>query len=226
MATEPTCLSLVPCWLHLHLRCSFADLFLSESMGCCGEPVDKTSPQELNRIVPFETKAVGQQPSPQPGIQWQQEKQVFQQPIVPSPPPVLQYGHAQPQAMQYDYTTKMQNSIGSQPQWSQSQQFSAFTSPGLPQPSSPTMFGGSEAGKFTRSSTPSTYVANSLNAYSPPIAQPSTVHHSPGMSISDRRTASPTAQISSFVPPLDEGKLSVSIDFGESALLLYNLFLN
>lgn len=183
-------------------------------MGCCGEPIDKAEAQELNRAIPFETKAINQQPSPQPGIQWQQEKQPFQLPNVPTPPPVLQYGLPQQRGSLYDTSTQAQSVVQ---QWTQSQQLSAYGTPGYPQlPSSPTMFG-SEAGKtsISRSNTPSTYVANPLNAYSPPITQPTTAHHVTGMSISGRGTASPPQISGQYVPPVDEGKLSVSIDFGE-----------
>lgn len=184
-------------------------------MGCCGEPVDKTAPEDVNRVTPFDAeKAIAQQPSPQPGIQWQQEKQALQQPTISSPPPVLQYG--QPQQPNSPYHTTFQLNNGQQ--WTQSQQqFNAYGATGVLPPPSPAMFNSSEFGQsqLTRSSTPSTYVANPLNAYSSlSIAQPSTARHGPSMSISGRRTASPPAQPSGFVP-VDEGKLSVSIDFGE-----------
>ncbi|THH28180.1 hypothetical protein EUX98_g6007 [Antrodiella citrinella] len=171
-------------------------------MGCCGEPVDSPELQELNRVVPFQQpKALNQQPSPQPNIQWQQEKQGFQQPTIPSPPPVLQnqYGQAL-----YDPSQGQQQQMYQQ---QQQQQFNPYQPQGIQSPSSPTMFGGMENGNspYTPSSTPSTYVTNPLNAYTP--------HHAAGMSVSGRRTTSP-AQVSDFIPPQDEGKLSVSIDFG------------
>lgn len=187
-------------------------------MGCCGEPSDKSSSQELNRVVPFATEGIAQQPSPQPGISWEQEKLAFQQPIVPSPQPVLQYG-GQYQPSFQQIPGQVQNGMA-QP-WTQSQQFDMLTPSGSPPPPSPHAFGNMENGALmpsTRTSTPSTYVANPLNGYSPPpLTQPTAAHHSSGMSISGRRTTSPptSAQISGYVPPMDEGKLSVSIDFGE-----------
>lgn len=186
-------------------------------MGCCGEPNDKPSPQELNRVVPFEEKAISQQPSPQPGISWQQEKHPFQQPVIPSPQPVAQYGQVQPQFQLGP--GQIQNGLA-QP-WTQSPQFDGNTTLlGSPPPPS-SSFGSPDNGlqtPYTRTSTPSTYAANPLNGYSPPpLTHPTAAHHGSAMSISGRRTTSPSAsaQISGYVPTVDEGKLSVSIDFGK-----------
>lgn len=191
-------------------------------MGCCGEPIDTPTPGDSNRVTPFDTKAVTQQPSRQPGIQWQAEKQDFQQPIIPSPPPTLQYGQAQQPISPYNGTFPLHN--GLQQQWTHSQQqVNAFGTPSFNPSSPPTIFNGSDLGQspFTRSSTPSTYVGNPLNAYNPPpLAHPTGAHHGASMSISGRRTASPPAQLSGYVTTADEGKLSVSIDFGELLVCL------
>lgn len=158
-------------------------------MGCCGEPVDKPLPEESNRITPFDSgKPVNQQPSPQSTLQWQEKP--LQQPGLTTPPPVLQYG---------------------QPAWNHQQQPGQFNPYANGPPSSPTAV--------------STNFTGSANGYVPtpgspppgayrPIAAPSAVYAgNGGMSVSGRRTTSPTTQ-NQFAAPSDEGKLSVSIDFG------------
>lgn len=159
-------------------------------MGCCGEPVDKPLPEESNRITPFDSgKPVNQQPSPQSTLQWQEKP--LQQPGLTTPPPVLQYG---------------------QPAWNHQQQPGQFNPYANGPPSSPTAvstnFTGSANGYVPTTGSPPP------GAYRP-IAAPSAVYAgNGGMSVSGRRTTSPTTQ-NQFAAPSDEGKLSVSIDFGE-----------
>ncbi|KAH8101329.1 actin-like ATPase domain-containing protein [Cristinia sonorae] len=175
--------------------------------GCCGESADKPLPDEANRINPFETnlntKPTAQQPGPHPNLSWQPEKSSYHLPVIASPPAVYnQFGASQAQfdagSQLHRETTPM--FIGNQ---------AAYGS-GIHPPGSPTGFDPGHI-SMDRPSTPTTIstTANPLNAYSP---QPTT--HKKQVSLSGRHTVSPPAQVSGFSPPADEGKLSVSIDFG------------
>lgn len=169
-------------------------------MGCCGEPIDKPIPEEGNRITPFNTGGpVSQQPNGQTTLQWQEKSSL---PSVATPPPVLQYG---------------QNGVGQQP-WNEAGQFNIYGSNnGSVRPMS--TYDGSAVAQTYASTSPSP----PPNAYSPPLSPPlahPTAIYAPNasrpaaMTVTGRRTTSPTTQ-SAFAPPADEGKLSVSIDFGE-----------
>lgn len=64
--------------------------------------------------------AVNNQPNPQMGMQWQQEKQQqFQQPNVPSPPPAMQYGQPNMQLQQAPMQQPQWTQPSQTPQWNQ-----------------------------------------------------------------------------------------------------------
>ncbi|KAJ3486412.1 hypothetical protein NLI96_g4257 [Meripilus lineatus] len=223
-------------------------------MGCCGEPIDNNNPMAANRAAPYNPAAVNNQPNPQMGMQWQQEKQQFQPPSVPSPPPAVQYGQqnlqmqqvpmqqpqwtgqtqqwgqqpvqtpqwTQPQAQ----TPQWQQPIQQQwpPQQNQAQPFNPYAMSPSPQPANtPTLYGSSDSKSFVPSTAPSAFATPGQNTFTPsgsppPLQAPTPIHtvNAAAMSVSGRRTTSPgqPGSTSGFAPPADEGKLSVSIDFG------------
>lgn len=155
-------------------------------MGCCGDPITPESATE-NRPTYLQNTISNQQPSPQPGL----EKLLFQQPTIPSPPPV----HSQ-----------LPSPTPQPPSWGVTP-FNQYTfPPSLPAP-----------GQFTFNGS------NSL--MNEPLLRPSSAHQSlhttsPSMSaVHPMMSAPPLPRISS--PPPDEGKMSISIDFGESFLCIY-----
>lgn len=90
-------------------------------MGCCGEPIENPNPMGANRAVAFNPGAVNMQPNPQQGMQWQQEKQQFQQPNVSTPPPAMQFGQQNLQMQQVPLLLLQPqwNQAGQAPQWNQ-----------------------------------------------------------------------------------------------------------
>lgn len=202
--------------------------------GCCGEPVDETSPDANNRTIANTGQVVTQQPGAQQGLQWQ-EKSVYQPPNVPTPPPALQYG----QPTGNGFVQNMQNIQNmqqmQQAQWPQNNvvsqgQFNPYShSPSPPPGVASTITNGSynNAAAFPPSQSPSSFGGNTVtNSYapphSPPLTQPSPAHTYNGpmtvtMSVAGRQGGpGVTPAPDSFIPPsTDEGKLSVSIDFGE-----------
>ncbi|KAJ3557489.1 hypothetical protein NM688_g1454 [Phlebia brevispora] len=166
-------------------------------MSCCGESANQANPQAGNRSIAIDTaKIVAQQPSPQPTLQLQ-EKSSFQPPSIATPPPVLQYHQnavAQswpPQAAQmHSYAT----GLGRTPS---------------PPTGTPTLVNGSLNGH----GSPAPSIPPLGQSYSPPLTHPSAVYSpSATMTVTPKRTVSPGGQ--AFAPSNDEGKLSVSIDFG------------
>jgi hypothetical protein len=151
-------------------------------MGCCGDPITAEN-ATANRPTQVQNAITNQQPSPQPGL----EKLLFQQPTIPSPPPV-----------------QLQSGIPQPPLWG--------VTPFNPYPSSP-------------SPPAAQSIFNGSNGYmNEPLLRPSSAHQpaygtSPSMSTAHlslgQRVASPPLPRTSSPPP-DEGKMSISIDFGES----------
>lgn len=174
-------------------------------MSCCGEPVNKNK-EDTNRVVPFNIQSINQQPSPHPGAQFQ-EKAAFQHPGILSPPPTHQYNG----------NTYGQNNVA------QPQVLTAWAQPGQPTPSPPPV---NQFNSFVPPTSPllppSTPTNNASNTYNgsangyAPLTHPSPVQSFPYRA----DTTSPAASIA--VPPMtatssqpDEGKMSVSIDFGK-----------
>lgn len=206
--------------------------------GCCGEPVEEASPDANNRMLANSGQVVSQQPGAQQGLQWQ-EKVQYQPPNVPTPPPVLQYG--QPLASAQNGMMQNVQNIHSmqqmqQNQWSNSNgtsqgQFSPYSQTSSPPPgtvspmsNSTTLANGTfnNAGPFAHSQAPSSF-GEYTPSHSPPLTQPSPAHtfNSPmsvTMSVTGRQSTlgGVNAAPESFVPhSTDEGKVSVSIDFGK-----------
>jgi hypothetical protein len=155
-------------------------------MGCCGDPITAEN-ATANRPTYVQSTITNQQPSPQPGL----EKLLFQQPTIPSPPPI----HSQSGTAQL-------------PPWGVTP-FNPYPSPPSP-PAPQSTFNGSNG---------------LLNE---PLLRPNSAHQStygtsPSMSMAHlslgQRMASPPLPRASSPPP-DEGKMSISIDFGESLLCI------
>lgn len=163
-------------------------------MSCCGQAKDGSEDTANRSVAVGQPGYVNQQPGPQLGL----EKQVFQQPNIPSPPPVHPNG---------------QNGFSQQPSWGSQ-----------PSPSPPPAGAGSP------------FMSNG-NGYpgsmNEAIQRPGSAHQSsfgPGSRMS--MTASPMLSSPlptmppSTSPPLDEGKMSVSIDFGvQQQSVLYGILL-
>ena len=157
-------------------------------MGCCGEPITAENATS-NRPQAYPQNAItNQQPTPQPGL----EKFLFQQPTIPSPPPVhsqLQSGTPQP------------------PSWG----VTPFPYPSPPSPPAQSSFNSSSAFLSNEPLLRPSSAHQSTYGTSPSI---STAH----LSLGQRMASPPLPKTSS--PPPDEGKMSISIDFGESFLSL------
>ncbi|KAF9228091.1 actin-like ATPase domain-containing protein [Gyrodon lividus] len=174
-------------------------------MGCCGEPASKHDNQYRNQAAPVNTGIVNQQPGSHPGAQFY-EKPALLIPSGPSPPPPSFQPIYQPISGAH-----------SQP-WSH-----GSPSPPLPGsvhhgmmsnvPMNPSM--------LTMPNAP--FDASGLSGsttFSPPLLQPSPVHvpprhasTSPSLSTSMTHAGTSTTR-NDFAAPLDEGKMSISIDFG------------
>jgi len=158
-------------------------------MSCCGESRPQNGVRPVNSFQPY--SITNQQPSPHPVITPFQEKpfQPFQPPNIVSPPPV----HAM---SQFDGGTR-----SPPPQSS--------TTHGSPPPVSPPPSALPQMGTFNRTSVDP---AGSLSLS--PLRRPSAAY-SPAGNPNILSTYQPSAPMPNLVPPTDEGKMSVSIDFGE-----------
>ena len=159
-------------------------------MSCCGQPnnqVDNT--QAAHQVTPFPQQPISQQPGPQPSLpSWQGAEKGYQPPLGPSPPP---------QAHQNGW---------------EKQQYPSYGMHGSPPPSSihhtlaPS--GSPPPGSIT---SPSAY-----NMFATPLQVPGfamTAERSVPMTVSQPSSSPPRAP---HMPLSDEGKVSVSIDFGAS----------
>ncbi|KAG6830525.1 hypothetical protein H0H92_000197 [Tricholoma furcatifolium] len=165
-------------------------------MGCCGDSVEQQTPQTVKQL---NTGIVTQQPTLHPGIQQQQQQQqqqqVYQQPTIPTPPPAhapngaaswgLHNGHAMQAHVQ--------------------DQFGTFPQGAAPPVNLQAQYNGS---LFNPASL------SGYGAVHDPVMRPGSAHHRSTSSGSPpyMMTTPPAPQTLS--PPPDEGKMSVSIDFG------------
>jgi hypothetical protein len=194
-------------------------------MSCCGEPKN-AGPQQGNGMAkdfnPSPSMPMTQQPGSQPPLQNTQYQQ-FQQPNLQSPP----NAYTQNTANGYASPPLPQQPGQQQPQWNTQQQ----TQTGTPQPDqtqqqpqfNPYNHMQQQSSMGTDSYTPlldpnivrpsPVYAAsNRAESTSPPISSPPPGSMSMSMSMSG---AMPTQNSSVFSNSADEGKMSVSIDFGQ-----------
>jgi hypothetical protein len=147
-------------------------------MPCCGTPVADKGVDDKNRAYSQypPQSPINQQPTPQPGLGWQEKP--YQSPTIPSPPPT-HYSHGPSHSP---------------------------PPPGnLNHPYHPSSFN-------TSAMSGTTYQAPSINR-PPPSLPPSPP---PLGGYGPVSTVSPPPQKKGYTVPTDEGKLSVSIDFGTS----------
>ncbi|OBZ74645.1 Heat shock protein 12B [Grifola frondosa] len=153
-------------------------------MSCCGEPVDT---QEANRARQANACVVNQQPGPQPGLQWNEKVQSpFQQPTVTLPPQAHQPGYRERQG-QWDASLSTRQS-----------QFDPYALSGSPPPGS------------------HVHPNPSVSVTPPPPGAAPSVYSGPSPSPIQTPPPLRTSPLprSTAAGIFDEGKLSVSIDFG------------
>ena len=169
-------------------------------MSCCGEPNNKLeNAQVAHHVTPFQTQPITQQPGPQPSLQWQQANEKGFPPAVgPTPPPQAHqaYGSWEKSSPNQQTTFQPYPSQGSPPPGMYPNGAMPPHQPGSPPPGT----------------TSSPYSAYGGSVQSPPLAR--TPERSVPMSVTTRGPSPPVLpQQTSFA---NEGKLSVSIDFGAS----------
>ena len=191
-------------------------------MGCCGEPANQPGTQERSLATAVGADGNGlitEQPSPQPTPSWQ-EKATFQPPGIATPPPVFQNG---------------QNAMTQN--WNQQGQVIQFNpygaSNGAPPPTaSPTLINSSAPATSTTLANSLMYGQGVRGNPSPygqaqataPLIQPDPVYSTNmNMTATSRISVSPGGYRPAFSTPSDEGKLSVSIDFGTRLLYFTEL---
>lgn len=175
-------------------------------MGCCGQPYDETTTNSQKQLVANNSYPTNQQPSPHPGTQYQ-EKQ-FLPPTIPSPAPTQQFGS--------------QNGAGANgfPQQPWQQQMLAGSPP--PPSTSPPPFN-----PYQLSGSPSPPIAatqfsgSNLHGMANMAAVQRPMPYYPGASAAQSSIMMTTSKLSGMktpetVPAADEGKMSISIDFGAS----------
>lgn len=177
-------------------------------MGCCGEPANQPDSQGTNRSIATGLAVAGKpvvhQPSPQSNPSWQ-EKPTFQAPGIATPPPVLQHGQ--------NSTSEAWHQQGQQE--AQFDPYASLNRTASPPAGSATLVNGSTNGHGYPPTSPSPPFGQ---AQTPPLMQPNPVYMpSTSMTVTSRHSVSPGQ--SAFIPPSDEGKLSVSIDFGTRLLI-------
>lgn len=176
-------------------------------MGCCGETRSKPVANSEKQNVLDGSYPVSQQPTPHPGLQYD-EKQ-FQPPSIPSPPPAQQpLGSPDLNGFQQQPWQQQQQGLagpGSPPPTSSSHTFDPFRPAGAASPPPPGAFSGTTLQSFNGT----------------PLERPT-----PFYSGSVQQTVSMSAQkINGYTSPepvrtADEGKMSVSIDFGACSVRL------
>ncbi|KAG6856846.1 hypothetical protein H0H87_012904 [Tephrocybe sp. NHM501043] len=154
-------------------------------MGCCGDPIDKSAPQ---KVEPYNPGIVTQQPGPHPGLE---KPPAFQQPTISTPPPTHTYNGAAPAPW-------------GQPMQSQVDQFG-----GYPMGVTPPVNVQSYPGNGSMFTAPSGF-----GAMNEPILRPGSAHHRSVSSGSPPYMVVSPPLPKAISPPPDEGKMSVSIDFG------------
>lgn len=177
-------------------------------MGCCGEPYEAPEPVTEKHVVnPYPTTM---QPSPHPGAQFLDKP--YQTPSIPSPPPSHQFGG--PNGYQTPPPAAWTPVPHSPPPGTGSP-YSQFPPPGSPPPGAGPLspqFGGMSNGPLSPQFTGTT-----LNGMTPngSLQRPTPVHamHSGSATMTTSRVGRGASV--SAIPPMDEGKMSVSIDFGE-----------
>ncbi|KAI5120632.1 hypothetical protein M0805_009392 [Coniferiporia weirii] len=178
-------------------------------MGCCGEPYDHTAKNSQKQHVLDSPHPTNQQPSPHPNAQYNEQQ--FRPPTIPAPPPTQQFGG------QHVVNSAATNGFQQQP-WQQ-QMLSGSPSPPStsPPPFNPYLLPGSPSPPPTANQLSGTTLngAHGLSAAST-VQRPSPYYTgmSPQSSIALTSTKFNGLKGPEPVSVADEGRMSVSIDFG------------
>ncbi|KAF9558515.1 hypothetical protein CPC08DRAFT_743329 [Agrocybe pediades] len=166
-------------------------------MSCCGEPKDVSG---MNRPQPFQVAPVTTQPGFNPTMQ---QPQSFQQPSIPPPPPVHANGFGTTNGLRQQQTGWSQ-SASPPPTNDFAQLNQHLTGPGM-NPTNGSTYNGS-----------SFNVNSGFSSINQPLMRPGSAH-SPHMSMTTPpplSTSPPLGIPQGTAPVQDEGKMSISIDFG------------
>lgn len=187
-------------------------------MGCCGQPVSAPDTQYANRSQPLSPGIISHQPGPHPGPQSQAQSRREKPPLLvsgPSPPP---------QSLQQNNQPVNGSNWLHTPSPPPPSAYSTPLSPNL------NHFAGAPL-----TPPPATYIPSgpSSSAFFSPLSHPGPVHAPPRSSTvspSISTTIVHTLPALNAPVPSNEGKMSISIDFGEysryfgrSKLNLYSL---
>lgn len=190
-------------------------------MGCCGEPYEKQDVNNGKRDILDAGHPTNLQPSPHPGLQYQ-EKQ-FQPPNIPSPPPVQQFGGQQ--VVNGSNMPFMQQQQWQQPHSPPPGASSPFNPYGQSSSPSPAPVSSQFTGT-TLNGIGSVQNFNTTNGMVPngglqrPMPSYPGTPGNPSMITTSNVTTS-TLRGPDSTPLVDEGKMSVSIDFGKRLLSRY-----
>ncbi|KII84108.1 hypothetical protein PLICRDRAFT_168186 [Plicaturopsis crispa FD-325 SS-3] len=177
--------------------------------GCCGTPAG-SSKDEKNRDVKHSEQIISQQPGVQPDALLSHNS--FKLPTVPSPPPAFssvapnEYG-------QNGYQPQLQQSWSSPPSSPppNMSQYNAYSSGSPPPP--PAAYNGAMGGVNGSIGMYGSMTSQSMMSNSQlPLRANSASPYMPSNNSQTITTTSPVQR--NFSPPADEGKMSVSIDFG------------
>lgn len=180
--------------------------------GCCGTPAG-SSKDEKNRDVKHSEQIISQQPGVQPDALLSHNS--FKLPTVPSPPPAFssvapnEYG-------QNGYQPQLQQSWSSPPSSPppNMSQYNAYSSGSPPPP--PAAYNGAMGGVNGSIGMYGSMTSQSMMSNSQlPLRANSASPYMPSNNSQTITTTSPVQR--NFSPPADEGKMSVSIDFGMSS---------
>ncbi|KAF8904785.1 hypothetical protein CPB84DRAFT_1677131 [Gymnopilus junonius] len=163
-------------------------------MSCCGEP--NTNNGATNRAQPQSTGMVASQPGYFPGME---KPQFFQQPSI-SPPPAAQMNPFSANGFQQTLQQPAWAHTATPPPVNEYGQVTANNTGSAMQASTATYNGTYNGSNFN--------VASGFAPSNQPLAHPGH-SHSPSLSLSTSPPPPPAS-----VPPQDEGRLSISIDFG------------
>jgi hypothetical protein len=180
-----------------------SDIVVLLEMSCCGEPANN-SKEPSNRPTQHNPQSVTRQPGPHPGPQFQNQPASFQQPNITAPAPTHQFnGFAQNSLQQQPW----------EPKPSPGPQFNPYQPSSSPPLSTPSP-GGWNGSQNTYNGTNGSYsTTGNQPLISPSPAQLRSSSVSPGLT-SPPPIRPPSRDQQSYAPPSDEGKMSVSIDFG------------
>lgn len=179
-------------------------------MGCCGEPYDQT--QNEKQFIPNNAYPVVQQPLAHPGAQFQDKQ--FQPPPIPSPLPVQQFPGQNGANIVNGFPQQQQQQLWQQPQSpppNAGNPYNTYTVPASPSPV-PVM------SQYTGQTVNGANLGSTLQRPTPSYFGTPNSTIMTTSKINSLRSPEP-------MPAADEGKMSVSIDFGKRFICLRFIFI-